>query len=49
MHREHPEELTYRCYLSVLAGFDKYHAIPDATCIVAHGYGCVKLAAIYVY
>ncbi len=22
--REHPEELAYRCYLSVLAGFRKY-------------------------
>jgi len=24
MRREHPEELAYRCYLSVLAGFRKY-------------------------
>ncbi len=24
VRREHPEELAYRCYLSVLAGFRKY-------------------------
>lgn len=40
---EHPEELTYRCYLSVLAGFDKYLPFPVPNDIVAERRYIVKI------